>query len=136
MFLFNIISTVWAVISFTLLLIAWRMAVAGKTKIHKYLMIFLTSGAWVFIASYLIQRPYGIADISLPREFIIWIAFHGTLGLILLIGATCLVVSRLRIKDNRPESHLNRHHKLYGKVFIVLWLFSHIGGVFNAFYLS
>lgn len=136
MSLFLIISTVWAAISFALLVFAWRLAVAGKTTLHKYLMIFLTFGAWVFIASYLFQRPYGTEVISLPREFIIWIALHGTVGLIPPIGAICLVTSRIRMKGNHRESHLNRHHKLYGRVFIVLWLFSHVGGVFNAFFLS
>jgi uncharacterized membrane protein YozB (DUF420 family) len=132
---FHIVATIWAVISFTLLIFAWRLAVAGKITLHKNLMIFLTTGAWVFIASYLFQRPYGTEVTSLPGEYIIWIAFHGTVGLIPLIGATCLVVSRIRMKGNGSESHLNRHHKLYGRIFIALWVFSHLGGIFNAFLL-
>lgn len=136
MSLFNIIATIWAVISFTLLVLAWRMAVAKKIKLHRNLMIFLTTGAWVFIANYLFLRPYRGEALSIPEEYIIWMAFHGTAGLIPLIGATCLVISRIRRKGSGPENHLNRHHKLYGRIIIGLWLFSHLGGIFNAFLLN
>jgi uncharacterized membrane protein YozB (DUF420 family) len=136
MSLFYIASSIWVVISFILLFFAWRLAVAGKTTLHRNLMIFLTSGAWMFIASYLFQQPYGTELTSLPREYIIWIAFHGTVGLIPLIGATCLVVSRIMAKGKGRESYLNRHHKLYGRVIIVLWFFTHLGGIFNIFLLN
>jgi uncharacterized membrane protein YozB (DUF420 family) len=134
--LFNIVATIWAIISFTLLVLAWRMAVAKKIRLHRNLMIVLTTGAWIFIANYLFLRPYSGEALTVPREYIIWMAFHGTAGLIPLIGATCLVVSRIRRRGSRPESYLNRQHKFFGRVIIALWLFSHLGGIFNAFLLN
>ena len=70
-----------------------------------------------------------------PREYVPWMALHGSLGLVPLIGATCLVAGRLMAGRNRFSSHFNRHHKAYGRTFIVIWLFTHLGGIFNAFFL-
>ena len=114
------------------------MAVEGKIRAHKGLMIFLTLGAWVFISGYFFNQSYDMREQTLPVAFIIWIAFHGTIGLLVLIGASGLVISRLRGRgrDAASESHFNRYHKLYGRALVVLWLFSHLGGIFNALFLQ
>jgi uncharacterized membrane protein YozB (DUF420 family) len=82
MSVFHLISLLWAIISFTLLIFAWWFAASGKIPQHKNLMLFLVAGAWVFILSYLFQRPYSVGAATFPREYIPWIAFHGTMGLL------------------------------------------------------
>lgn len=98
-------------------------------------MILLTVGAWIFITNYIFVQRHDGDYSSFPREYIPWIALHGSLGLIPLIGATCLVAGRLLVPGNRFGAHFNTHHKTYGRGFIVIWLFTHLGGIFNAIFL-
>jgi uncharacterized membrane protein YozB (DUF420 family) len=136
MSLFLVISTIWAVTAIVLLGFSWRLARTAKIHVHKTLMILLTLGAWVFVASYLFTQRYGdAAAIPFPKEHVIWMAVHGTIGLIPLVGATCLIVSRVRSKGNYQSTHLNRNHKYYGRIIVVIWLFTHLGGIFNAVFL-
>ncbi len=135
MSMFLIISTVWAVIALVLLIVAWRLARVGRIVLHRNIMILLTVGAWVFILNYIFVQRYGGELWSFPREYIPWMALHGTLGLVLLIGATCLVVGRLMTGRNKFSTHFNQHHKAYGRTIIVVWVFTHLGGIFNAIFL-
>ncbi len=98
-------------------------------------MILLTLGAWVFVINYVFVQRYGGGHASFPREYIPWIALHGSLGLVPLVGATCLVLARLVPGQNRFRIHFNRHHKTYGRICILIWCFTHLGGIFNAFFL-
>ncbi len=98
-------------------------------------MILLTAGAWIFVLNYLFVQRYGGELEPFPREYIPWIAFHGSMGLVPLLGATFLVVGRLMAGRNKFSTHFNNHHKVYGRTFIVVWLFTHLGGIFNAIFL-
>jgi len=98
-------------------------------------MILLTVGAWIFILNYIFGWRYGGELGSFPRAYVPWMALHGSLGLVPLVGATCLVAGRLMTDRNRFSIHLNRHHKAYGRTFIVVWCFTHLGGIFNAIFL-
>lgn len=98
-------------------------------------MILLTVGAWIFIFNYIFAQRYGGDPTSFPREYVPWIALHGSLGLVPLIGATCLVLGRLMSGRNKFSTHFNQHHKAYGRTFIVVWLITHLGGIFNAIFL-
>lgn len=98
-------------------------------------MILLALGAWIFVLNYLFTQRYGGELEPFPREYIPWIAFHGSLGLVPLIGATCLVSGRLMAGGSQFSDHFNKHHKVYGRVIVVVWLFTHLGGIFNAFFL-
>ncbi len=129
---FLIISTTWAVIAQVLLIVAWRLVRVGRSAAHRNIMILLTVGAWIFITNYIFVQRYGGDFRSFPSEYIPWIALHGSLGLVPLIGATCLVLGRLMTGRNKLSTHFNRHHKAYGRTFIVVWLFTHLGGIFNA----
>ncbi len=133
--MFLIISTAWAVIALVLLIVAWRLARVGSIAAHRNIMILLTVGAWVFILNYLFVQRYGGEFGTFPREYVPWVALHGSLGLVPLIGATCLVAGRLMAGRNAFSRHFNRHHKAYGRTFILVWLFTHLGGIFNAFFL-
>lgn len=135
MSIFLVISTSWAVIALALLIKSWRLARAGKVVPHRNIMILLTVGAWIFIINYLFAHRYGGEVRSFPVEYVPWIALHGSLGLVPLIGASCLVAGRLMKGRNRFSAHMNRHHKAYGGTFIVVWCFTHLGGIFNAFFL-
>jgi len=129
--LFLNLSLVWTLVAIILLSFSWRLACYGNRLRHRKLMIFLTLVAWAFIALYLWQsrqpRP-----LEIKEEYIPWIILHGVIGLIALLGATALVFARLwQEKVRKSDLHLNRHHRLYGRIFITLWLFTHIGGVIN-----
>ncbi|MCK4900729.1 MAG: DUF420 domain-containing protein [Anaerolineales bacterium] len=135
MSIFLIISTAWAVIAMVLLIVSWRLARGGRIAPHRNIMILLTVGAWIFIINYIFVQRYGGELSPFPIEYVPWIALHGSLGLVPLIGATCLVVGRLMAGRNKFSTHFNQHHKAYGRTFIVVWFFTHLGGIFNAFFL-
>ncbi len=129
---FLYVGASWAFVALGLLGVAWCAAAQGNIQRHKRLMIFLTLMAWVFIATYLLRYriPGAIPEIS--PQYIPWIAFHGTVALIPLLGATCLVFARLLQRSKlEKEGHLNRHHRYYGRVFMLLWGFTHLGGIVN-----
>ena len=132
---FLIISTTWAVIALVLLIVAWRLARAGRIALHGNIMILLTVGAWIFIVNYIFVQRYGGEFGSFPNEYIPWMALHGSLGLVPLIVAPCLVAGRLMTDRNKFSTHFNQHHKAYGRTFIVVWFFTHLGGIFNAIFL-
>ena len=135
MSLFPIISTIWAVVALVLLIAAWRLARVGRTGLHRNIMILLTVGAWIFVTNYIFVQRYDGELGSFPREYVPWMALHGSLGLVPLLGATCLIVGRLTTGRSRFSAHFNRHHKAYGRVFIVVWSFTHLGGIYNAIFL-
>ncbi len=128
------ISTAWGVLSLGLLWIAWRAAVAKNWPLHRNLMVLLTVAAWVFLAGYLMRYGQSGAMPEIDPVYIPWLAVHGTLGLIPVIGSTMLVASRARRR--KPASHLSRHHRTYGRVFVLVWVFTHLGGIANYFLLA
>ncbi len=136
MSMFHIISTAWAVIALVLLIVAWQLARVGRIEMHRNIMILLTAGAWVFIVNYIFVQRYGEDAAPFPSVYIPWMALHGSLGLIPFIGATCLVVGRLMAGRSKLSNHFNQHHKAYGCTFIVIWVFTHLGGLFNAVFLG
>ncbi|MES9900199.1 MAG: DUF420 domain-containing protein [Sedimenticola sp.] len=127
-------GSVWAVVALVLLFIAWRAARSSDFGRHGRIMAVLMLAAWAFVALYLLRYRYPGLVPHVPPEYIWWIALHGTVALLPLIGATLLVLARWRQKMH-PErsSHFNRYHKVYGRVLIPLWVFTHIGGIVNAF---
>lgn len=135
MSMFLIISTAWAVIALVLLIVAWWMVRVGRIMLHRNIMILLTAGAWTFVINYIFVQRYSGDLGSFPSEYVPWMALHGSLGLVPLIGATCLVVSRLMSSRNKFSTHFNRRHKAYGRTFIVVWFLTHLGGKFNAIFL-
>jgi uncharacterized membrane protein YozB (DUF420 family) len=135
MSMFLIISTAWAVTALVLLFVAWWLARVGRIVLHRNIMILLTVGAWIFIINYIFVQRYGGDLGSFPSEYVPWMAFHGSLGLVPLIGATFLVLGRLMKGRNNFSTHFNRNHKAYGRMFIVVWFFTHLGGIFNAIFL-
>ena len=129
---FGFLSLVWGVISLALLWIAWRAIVAEKLRLHRNLMVLLTVGAWLFIAGYLAHYRQPSTLPQMDPAYVPWIALHGTLGLVPLVGATVLVSARYRQRaDTRTVLHLNRHHRRYGRVFLAVWAFTHVGGIVN-----
>lgn len=135
MSIYSVLTTTWAVTALILLIVSWRGAARGEIKKHKLLMIFLTAGAWIFVINYISQRQYQVSETPFPKEYIPWIAFHGTVGLIPLLGATLLIINRIRKGVESGASFLGRNHARYGRVLIVLWCFTHLGGIFNALFL-
>ena len=136
-FAFSLAGGLWGVTAFILLLVAWRAAAALNIRLHRPLMILLVVGAWVFLAAYLSRysehsRNYGSSTQGLPSYLILWLAVHGTIALIPLLGATMLVWARLTGSEAPGvRSHLNRNHRRYGRVLAGLWLFTNAGGILN-----
>jgi len=130
--LFNSVGFIWAVLSLFLLAFAWSRARKGVIRQHKLLMIILTCGGWLFIVLYLLRYSLSESRPEIVTNYIPWFAFHGTLGLIPLIGATLMVCSRIYLS----AGHFNRHHAYYGRIFIILWVFTHLGGIFNIWLLK
>ncbi len=132
---FFTMSLIWGVTAFVLLVVAWRAVARGNVRLHRSIMLLLTMGAWVFILSYMLRYAFP-DDISMhiPPEYIPWIAFHGTVALFPLVGASVLLWARLTGSTTTPlRGHLNRRHKTYGRITASLWLFTHAGGIFNVF---
>jgi len=130
--LFLNLSLAWTLIAIILLSFSWRLACSGNRQRHRQLMIFLSMAGWVFITIYLLQSRQPRPLLEIKEEYILWLVVHGVIGLIALLGATALVLARLwQAKVPESDLHLNRHHKLYGRIFITLWLFTHIGGAIN-----
>jgi uncharacterized membrane protein YozB (DUF420 family) len=130
--LFLVIGVVWATIGFFLLIVAWHAAASGNIRRHRFIMILSAVAAWLFIIGYLLRYRYGESIPQLPPEYIPWFALHGTVALFPFFGATFLVWGRLR-ERHKPagQYHINRQHRKYGRVLIVLWCFTHLGGVVN-----
>lgn len=84
--------------------------------------------AWLFIVSYLLRYRFPELNRDIPREYILWFAAHGTIALLPLIGASILVFARLRLSATQ---HFNRYHRQYARILVLLWLFTHFGGLFN-----
>jgi len=131
--LFLYVGSAWAVIALGLLIVAWRAARANNIHLHRKIMIFLTSAAWIFLVLYLVRYRYPEMVTAIPPEYIPWIALHGTVALFPLIGATLMVISRWREQRNpQGDLLLNRNHKWIGRILILLWCFTHLGGIANA----
>ena len=129
--IFMYVGLFWGIISLCLLISAWRLAIKKDVTRHRFIMILLTAGAWLFIASYLLRYYLpGYTALEVPRHLVPWLALHGTIGLVPFFGATTLVWARLR---SNSTSHLNRHHRFYGRVIVSIWCFTHIGGILNFF---
>ncbi len=126
-------SLIWAVLSILLLLVAWQAARQQQIACHKKLMILLTTMAWLFILSYLLRYRFPELNRPIPREYILWFALHGTVALMPLVGAGCLLFARLRLSVTH---HFNRHHRRYAQILVPLWFFTHIGGLFNLWLLG
>ena len=130
---FLFIGTLWAAIALVLLWVAWRAAREKNLRRHQIIMTILTIAAWLFIALYLLRYRYPESLPQIPPEYITWLALHGTVALFPLFGAAFMVASRwLQRRHPNRSYHFNRHHKIYGRVLIVLWCFTHIGGIANA----
>ena len=125
------LSMIWGVIALTLLMVAWRMAATGNIHRHKQIMIFLTIGAWLFVGNYLIAYEAGTIP-KVPPELMVWLSIHGTVAMFPIIGAIVLIVARLRTHRNSSRvNHINHYHRIYGRVLMALWVFTHIGGFVN-----
>ena len=130
------LSMIWGIIALTLLIYAWRLAVQGNYLRHKQIMIFLTVGAWVFVINYLVQYETGrIPDI--PPGLMVWMSIHGIVGMVPIVGAIVLIVVRyLAQRSSKKIQHINHYHRVYGRVLVALWVFTHLGGFANYFIFS
>jgi uncharacterized membrane protein YozB (DUF420 family) len=130
--IFRDVGLVWAIVSIVLLMVAWHAARRGDVMRHRLLMLVSLAGSWLFVVGYLLRYRLPQTTPNIPAEYIPWIALHGTLGIVLIVGASCLVVARIRGQGNPGYvGHFNRHHRTYGRLLVPLWCFTHGGGIVN-----
>ncbi len=125
---FLIISSIWAVLSLLLLALSWNLIRIGDVKWHRNLMLFLSVTGVIFVIVYLINQTW-YTPLQLPPGYFPWLVVHGISGLIPLVGAFILIISRLYAS---PQHHFNHYHRYYGRVFSLFWVFAHLGGLYNA----
>lgn len=127
----------WSCLGLGLLLIAWYHAAKGSKMVHRLLMILMIVGSWVFVVSYLLRYVIPGEMPQLPEPLMVaWLAFHGSLALIPLVGGTLMAWARMH-KGNAPlAAKFNQNHQRYGRIFIPIWLFTHLGGIANYYILS
>ncbi len=137
---FYIISLIWGIVAIVLLPVAWVAARREAEALHKWVMCLLVAGGWAFVINYLFMSRAREAYMELSGPFVLWFAVHGLVGLLTLLVATALLVSRLSSKGKDIESEegsfLNRKHALIGTITIIFWLLTHIGGILNLYLLG
>ena len=126
--MFLTLSAIWSLIALCLLMYAWISIKHGRVRLHSRIMMFLTVVAWLFIAGYLSGYQTSPQRHEIDPDWIPWFAIHGMGGLIVLLGASLLVLSRLRAKSSQV---INRNHRMIGRVVMLVWVFTHIGGIVN-----
>lgn len=131
--MFHYGSLFWALLSMLLLCWAWYAIRHHQVQYHKRLMLLLSAMAWLFMLSYLLRYSFPELNRPVPREHILWFALHGTVALVPLLGASCLLFARMRLAT---AHHLNRQHKRYGLLILATWFFTHMGGVYNLWLLG
>lgn len=128
--MFLTLSTIWSFLALCLLIYAWISIKRGKVLVHRRIMIMLTLAAWLFIIAYLSGDQGSLQRDEIDSGQIVWLAIHGMGGLIVLLGASMLALSRLFAKGSQV---INRHHRMVGRVVMLVWSFTHIGGIVNYF---
>ena len=127
----------WSSIGLALLIIAWYSARNGNTAVHRMLMITMVVGSWLFVVSYLLRYVIPGEMPQLPGTMmIIWLMIHGSIALIPLVGGTLMGWARMHKGDSPLAARFNQNHQRYGRIFIPIWLFTHLGGIANYYMLS
>lgn len=129
-------GTLWALVALLLLWLAWRAAKRRDIRIHKRYMFIVVAVAWVFLEAWLMSFRYPQLLTPVPEGMAAWVQLVNLIAIIPLVGATLLLLARWR--QSQPAEllgHFNTHHRTYGQAFILLWCFSYIGGLVNAFLL-
>lgn len=131
---FSTVTTgLWALIALLLLWLAWRAARRSDTRIHRRYMLIVVAMAWVFFEAWMMMSlRYPQMVVAVPENMASWVLLRNLVSVIPLVGATLLLLARWR-RSGPTEllGHFNTHHRTYGKVFILLWCFSYIGGLLN-----
>jgi len=137
--IFSQYSLAWALAGLLLLGFSWHAAATGRKKRHQWLMICLVIGAWVFVLAYVMLR-FHLAQQPTEKvlAYIPWLIVHGSIGLFTIFGVTCLMCARgwQKFNPGKRPLHLNYYHRVYGRCLVVLWLFTHLGGVANYWLLN
>ena len=137
---FFAVSALWGVAACLLLVWAWVVIRINKERferLHRRVLTVMTSGGWAFVLFYLFGVRLRSNRASVPPEIAPWLAAHGAIALMTLFGATILVWARLTGRGDRDplifRARLNASHAGYGRVVALLWLLSHLGGIFNLY---
>ena len=135
--IFIVVGHIWALSAILLIVYAWIAARKEKKLLHKWVMLFLVAGGWLFLIFYLICSVYDKPPVDeLGVWLTVWVMIHGTVALMALIGATVLAVARLITDDEAEEGllgRINSRHKVFGSIIAVLWMLTHIGGLINLY---
>ena len=136
-------GSVWGVAACALIIVSVLLVRRDKErfeKCHKWMMYTMVGGGWLFVLLYFAGYYFKSEPIDMPRSLVPWFAVHGTLALVALLGATLLLTTRDTAEEDLPfgtglVASLNNRHRLYGSIIVLLWLFTHIGGIVNLYLL-
>lgn len=128
--LFLALSALWGALALPLLLLAWHAARQGRTQLHRRLMVLVLAGTWTFVAAYLLFYRHHPDKAPVAEHMVLWLRVHGLLGLLATLGASALLLGR-SLPKWAASSWLNRHHRRLGRIAVVLWLVTYLGGLFN-----
>ncbi len=126
-------GSVWSLIALGLLGWAWLAARAGAFRRHAGLMTFLIVAAWVFAALYLLHFRFPSLLPPVPAQLLPWIYVHGSIGMLPLVLGPLLIWARRRPAAGLAAA-VNRRHRLLGRIAVAAWVFTHLGGLWNAWY--
>jgi len=124
----------WGIASIIMILLAWRAIRQKKETTHRKLLIILVTGSWIFVLVYFIYKLSPESQVNLPENMLIWLAVHGFIAVLTLALASIQLF--VRLKNYNAENHFIKHHVTYGRWILPLWIFTHLGGLMNAWLLS
>lgn len=127
-------GSLWSLIALGLLIQAWRAAQTGAYRRHAAWMTFLIIAAWLFALLYLLHFPFPQLLPPVPPHLLPWIYVHGSIGLVPLVIGPLLVWARRRKAPSALAAGINRRHRLLGRTAVSTWIFTHLGGLWNAWY--
>ncbi len=128
---------IWSSLALLLLLIAWRDGANRRIPRHRFLMIFMVVGSWLFVVSYLLRYLIPGELPHFPGTLVfVWLIIHGSIALIPFIGGALMVWARLHKGNSSLAQHVNQHHRRNGRIVVAAWAFTHIGGIGNYVMLS
>ncbi len=95
-------------------------------------------GGWGFVQLYLSGTFLRSVPLTVPKSLALWLAIHGTIALATLLGSSLVLLTRKigeKTKTNPVgfRARFNARHRFYGWIFVLLWVFTHVGGVVNLY---
>jgi uncharacterized membrane protein YozB (DUF420 family) len=146
--IFFLAALSWGLLACALIIIAWLFARIGNFTRHKHTMLIMLGGGWSFVLLYLFGYIFDHSySEAVSPHIVYWLSVHGIVALITLCAVTILIWARLSGPEpggdqratpddtNALRSYINSHHRLFGTLTVLFWLFTQAGGFINLYLL-